>query len=123
MRAGRPIFLDLLKIHLPIGAWVSILHRVSGILLALSVPALLYAFMLSLRSEADFARLTGILAGGLGHLLLLIGIWAALHHLFAGLRHLGLDLGWGEQRERARQTAWVCMILGVSLGGAIALLL
>mgnify|MGYP005836560727 CR=1 FL=1 len=121
MRSGRPVYLNLLKIRLPIGGWVSILHRASGAALSLAVPALLYAFMLSLRSEADFDRLTGFLAGGGGYLLLLGSSWAILHHLLAGLRHLGFDLGWGVQRARARQTAIACLVLGVSLTGAVAM--
>lgn len=120
MRAGRPVYLNLLKIRLPVGGWVSILHRASGALLALFAPALLYAFMLSLRSEADFEGLTGFLGGGIGYLLLVLAIWATLHHYLAGLRHLGFDLGWGAQRVRARQTAMACLVLGVSLTGAVA---
>jgi len=64
MRAARPYHLDLFKIRQPIGAWVSILHRLSGAVLALAVPVLLYAFMLSLRSEPDFDRLIAFLQGG-----------------------------------------------------------
>lgn len=89
-------------------------------MLSLAVPLLLYAFMLSLRSEADFDRLTAFLGGWGGFLLLLAGIWATLHHLLAGLRHLGFDLGWGVQRQRARQTAVACLVLGIGLTGAVA---
>ncbi|MGQ9685585.1 MAG: succinate dehydrogenase, cytochrome b556 subunit [Thiobacillaceae bacterium] len=121
MRANRPVHLDLLKIRLPVGAWVSMLHRVSGAVLALAVPALLYALMLSLRSQADFDRLTGFLDGSLGYLLMLGALWAGAHHLLAGLRHLGFDLGWGLQRAPARRTAAACLILGVGLTGAVAL--
>lgn len=120
MRAERPHDLDLLRVRLPVGAWVSILHRLSGAALALTVPALLYALMLSLRSEADFDRLTGFLGGGGGFLLLLLLSWAILHHLLAGLRHLGLDLGWGVERLRARQTAMICLISGIALTGTVA---
>jgi len=121
MRAARPYHLDLFRIRQPIGAWVSILHRLSGAVLALAVPVLLYAFMLSLRSEPDFDRLIAFLQGGVVHSLLLGTIWATLHHLLAGLRHLGLDLGRGAQRARARQTALACLVLGVGLTGAIAI--
>lgn len=119
MRAGRPVYLNLLKIRLPVGGWVSILHRASGAALSLAVPVLLYALMLSLRSEADFDRLTGFLGEGFGFLLLLLLSWATLHHLLAGLRYLGFDLGWGAQRVRARQTAMACLVLSVSLTGAV----
>ena len=109
----RPYYLNLLQIHLPIGGWVSILHRASGALLSLLVPVLLYGLMLSLQSPEGFAQVRGFLAGGIGWLIGLLVSWALLHHFLAGLRHLGLDIAWGEGRARARQTAW--LVLGLAL--------
>lgn len=111
--------LSLRSFRMPIGAWVSILHRASGAMLALSIPGLLYALMLSLRSEADFERLLAFFDGGLGRLMLAGLLWASLHHMLAGLRHLGLDLGWGVQRLRARQTAWTCLAMGLGVAGLL----
>ena len=113
MRPQRPFYLNLLRIHLPIGGWVSILHRASGALLSLLVPFLLYALMLSLRSQEDYAGVVGFMSGGLGLAITLVIVWAGLHHLLAGLRHLGFDMGWGEERQRARQTAWATLIVAV----------
>jgi succinate dehydrogenase / fumarate reductase cytochrome b subunit len=110
----RPYYLNLLQIRLPIGGWVSILHRASGALLSILVPALLYGLMLSLQSPQGFGQVRDFLGGGLGWLLALLAIWALLHHFLAGLRHLGFDFGWGEGRVRARQTAW--LTLGLALG-------
>lgn len=111
----RPFFLNLLAIRLPIGGVVSILHRASGALLALAVPALLYILACSLRSAEDFRRLSETLAGPIGMLATTITLWALLHHLLAGIRHLGFDFGFGETRERARLTAWL------TLSGALLL--
>lgn len=111
----RPFFLNLIALRLPIGGVVSILHRLSGALLSLLVPALLYVLWRSLRSPADYAAVAGFLSSGFGWLIGLGLLWALLHHFFAGLRHLGLDFGLGEGRARARQTAWL------SLGSAIFL--
>ncbi len=111
----RPHYLNLLQIHLPIGGWVSILHRASGALLSLLVPVLLYGLMLSLQSPEGFAQVRGFLAGGIGWLVGLLVSWALLHHFLAGLRHLGLDFGWGEGRARARQTAWLVLALALAL--------
>ena len=111
----RPYYLNLLQIHLPIGGWVSILHRASGALLSLLVPVLLYGLMLSLQSPEGFAQVRGFLAGGIGWLVGLLVSWALLHHFLAGLRHLGLDFGWGEGRARARQTAWLVLALALAL--------
>ena len=113
MTPQRPYFLSLTQIKLPIGGVVSILHRASGAGLALVVPFLLYALMLSLESEAGFATVTGFFASGLGWLIGLGLVWAFLHHLFAGLRHLGFDLGLGEEKVTARLTARV--VLGAAV--------
>ncbi len=121
MVKSRPYYLNLAQLRLPIGGWVSILHRVSGAMLSLTAPVLLYGFMLSLRSPQDFETVKGFLASGLG-LLVLLGLgWATLHHFFAGLRHLGFDLGWGEERLRARQTAILVLVLGAGLTALLAL--
>ena len=90
-------------------------------MLALAVPVLLYAFMLSLRSKPNLDRLIAFLRGGVGYSLLLGTIWGTLHHFLAGLRHLGFDLVRSTQRARARQTAMACLVLGVGLSGAIAI--
>ena len=115
MRSARPYFLDLLRIRLAVGGFVSILHRVSGAVLALSVPVLLYVLMQSLRSEQGFANVLAWCHHWPGGLAVVMGVWAISHHLFAGLRHLGFDLGWGEERLRARHTAWLVLALSVAL--------
>jgi succinate dehydrogenase / fumarate reductase, cytochrome b subunit len=122
MNRPRPFFLDLLAIRLPLGGVVSILHRASGAFLSLAIPCFLYVFMLSLRSPEDFASVRQILGGGLGWLIGLAVLWALLHHLFAGLRHLGFDLGWGEEKMRARLTAKLAMLAALGLVGLVALL-
>lgn len=121
MPKPRPYFLNLIQIRLPIGGWVSILHRVSGAALSLAVPGLLYAWMLSLRSPEDYSAVTGFLSGWFGFPILLGVVWATLHHLLAGLRHLGFDIGWGEGRERARLTAWIVLFAALGLTGLFGL--
>jgi len=122
MNRPRPFFLDLLAIRLPIGGVVSIMHRASGALLSLVIPALLYGLMLSLRSPEDFARVQAFFSGGLGWLIGLSLLWALLHHLFAGRRHLGFVIGWGEEKLRARLTAKLAMAAAILLVGLVALL-
>ncbi|MDD5365468.1 MAG: succinate dehydrogenase, cytochrome b556 subunit [Gallionellaceae bacterium] len=121
MAKTRPIFFNLFQMKLPIGGWVSIFHRVSGAALSLAVLPVLYAWMLSLRSPEDYAAVTGFLSGWFGFLILLGVVWATLHHLLAGLRHLGFDFGWGEGRERARLTAWAVLLAALALTGLFAL--
>jgi len=115
MQTPRPFYLNLIRIRLPIGGWVSILHRATGVLLSLAAPLLIYALTLSLRSPEDFESVRAFLAGGPGWLIMLGLIWATLHHLLAGLRHLGFDIGRGESRPAARRSAWAVLIVAIGL--------
>jgi succinate dehydrogenase / fumarate reductase cytochrome b subunit len=121
MKTERPFYLNLMQIKLPIGGWVSIFHRVTGAGLSLAIPVVLFVLMLSLRSAEDFADVADFLSGGFGLLIVLALVWAVLHHLLAGLRHLGFDIGWGEAKERARLSAWGVLFAALGLTGIFAL--
>lgn len=108
---ARPVYLDLLRIHLPLAGWVSILHRVSGALLFLIVPFGVWILSLSLSGEAGFRRVADWLAHPLSKLLLLLMVWAFAHHFLAGLRHLALDVHWGVGLQRARQSSLAVMLV------------
>lgn len=107
---GRPRFLKLPSIRFPIGAFVSIGHRLSGVVLLIGLPFLAIALEQSLRSEADFAALAAQWAGPWRSLLLVIVVWAAAHHILAGVRHLLMDLGIGSTLTRARISAWATIV-------------
>jgi succinate dehydrogenase / fumarate reductase cytochrome b subunit len=110
---------DLRHYRFPAAAVVSILHRISGALMFLSLPLLLWLFALSLKSAADFDRFAQIAKGVPARLVLLALGWALLHHACAGVRFLLLDVHLGTEREVARRTAW-----GVfAVSGVLALLL
>ena len=121
MKNQRPFFLNLLAIRLPVGGVTSIFHRASGAFLALSTPLLLYGVMLSLRSPEDFQVLTEWIDGWLGKAIMLAVVWALAHHFLAGLRHLGFDLGWGEDRAISRLTAWLSIGLAAGFAALVAL--
>lgn len=112
----RPIFLDLRKIRLPVTGVVSILHRITGVLIALSIPLLIYLFDLSLRSPQGFAEAQQLLQTPFFKLILTGGAWALGHHLVAGVRFLLIDLDVGVVKASARQTAWLThALVGVIL--------
>ena len=108
----RPIYLNLLRIHLPLPGWVSILHRLSGALLFAALPLGVWALSVSLADEAGFRRMADGVAHPLSRLFLLLMIWAFAHHLFAGLRHLALDVDWGVSLPRARQSSLAVLLAG-----------
>ncbi len=109
----RPKYLDLARIRLPVPGFVSILHRISGAALFLFAGVLLYLFQESLQSPESYVRFRA-LAGQWWMKLFLIGmLWALLHHFFAGLRFLLLDVHAFTDLRQARATSWA--VLGISL--------
>jgi len=113
MNKKRPKHLALHKIKLPLPGFVSILHRVSGLFLFLSLPLLLWMLYASLRSIETYTRLLEILHHPLSKLALIGLIWSFLHHFCAGIRYLALDLHMGVSLAQARSSSkWV---MGVSL--------
>jgi succinate dehydrogenase / fumarate reductase cytochrome b subunit len=111
--ARRPVFLNLLHIRLPVGAWVSILHRVSGGLLFLALPLAVWGLSHSLSGEAGYRRMAECAAHPLSRLVALLVVWAFAHHLLAGLRHLALDLHWGVCLPQARRSGFAVLLAAV----------
>lgn len=96
MNDKRPVNLDIRTIRLPITAYVSILHRVSGVALFGVAGLLLWMLDLSLRSEESFAALKAVLTSGWCRLVVWAMLSAVAYHLVAGIRHLIMDMGVGE---------------------------
>ncbi|MCF8015506.1 MAG: succinate dehydrogenase, cytochrome b556 subunit [Chromatiaceae bacterium] len=115
MVKSRPVFLELWRIRLPIPGVVSILHRVSGLLMVLAIPVFAAVFAQALSGSAGFASVKALAGSALGQLVLLLLGWSLLHHLFAGIRYLALDLGWGLDRPSARKTAWTALYSALAL--------
>ena len=110
---SRPVFLNLLRIRQPVTAIASIGHRISGVLLFISLPYLIWLLDQSLLSAQGYEAVAGQLSGSLNKFLLLIIAWAAAHHFFAGIRFLLLDVDIGVELELARKTAKAVNVLGV----------
>jgi len=109
---NRPKNLNLFTIRLPINAVVSILHRMSGMVLFLFIPALIWSLQTSLNSEASFNAL-GAMFQHWAFKLVLIGLsWPFFHHLYAGLRHLGQDVHWMTTLNKARFSSRIVLGLG-----------
>jgi succinate dehydrogenase / fumarate reductase cytochrome b subunit len=113
----RPKYLSLptLTYHLPVPAWVSLLHRISGALLVFPLAAwALYMLDTSLASEQGFQKIRmHYLELPLVKIGVLVFIWAYCHHFCAGIRFLFLDLDKGVELRTARLTSWI--VLAVSL--------
>ncbi len=105
-RDVRPTFFNLLQIQLPVGALTSILHRVSGVLLAVALPVAAYLLDLSLRGPEGYAKVSALLDRWPLRAATVIVIWALSHHLLAGVRHLFMDIDVGSSLSSARRSAF-----------------
>lgn len=119
-RQGRPVYLDLRRIRLPITAIVSILHRASGVLMFLALPWSIYLLDRSLTSPAGFAAVADMFKQPLIKIIAFAVLWAVLHHAVAGVRFLLLDFDIGidiaTARRSARAVTWSAAIAAVIAG-------
>ncbi len=113
---------DLPTYRLPPAGWVSIMHRISGMLMFLLMPLIIWLFDNSISSEISFAKLSAAFNVGLGFvpgwfmkLVALALIWAYLHHFIAGLRHLYMDVCHAVSKEFGKSSAIVTLALSLGL--------
>ncbi len=119
-------FTDLTTYRLPAAGWVSILHRISGAVMFLLLPFIVWMFDASLSSEISHESFTAAFSAGVGFVpgwfvkLVVLGlIWGYLHHLCAGLRHLYMDATHSVSKEFGASSAKV--VLALSLGLTVVL--
>lgn len=119
IRKPRPKYLSLtallFEIRLPLPGWVSILHRVSGLMLFLAVVWLLFMLDRSLASEAGFNAMRRYAGLPLVKLSLLVLIWAYCHHFCAGIRFLFLDMDKGVDKATSRLTSIAVFAVSLAL--------
>ena len=113
---------DLPSYRLPPAGWVSILHRISGLLMFFLLPFVVWLFDLSLTSELSYERFTAAFDSGIGFvpgllvkLVLLVLIWGYLHHFIAGVRHLYMDMTHSVTKEFGKSSASVTLVLSLGL--------
>lgn len=107
----RPVNLNLISFRFPPMALVSISHRISGFFLFLALPWVFYMFSQSVSSAAQFASLLSCLMSPWAKVVNWLVLIAALHHVVAGVRHLLMDIGWGESLKAARASAYVVLLV------------
>jgi succinate dehydrogenase / fumarate reductase cytochrome b subunit len=119
---------DLPTYRLPPAGWVSILHRISGAIMFILMPLIIWMFDTSVSSEISFAKFTSVFSLGVGFipgwfmkLVALALIWAYLHHFIAGVRHLWMDINHAVSKEFGRSSAIVTLSLGSLLTLALGL--
>ena len=117
---------DLPTYRLPAAGFVSILHRISGLVMFLLLPFLVWMFDTSVSSEISFAKFKAAFNVGVGfvpgivmQLVALVLIWAYLHHLIAGVRHIYMDAHHAVSKEFGKSSAVVTLVLSLGLTAAL----
>ncbi|MEY4562713.1 MAG: hypothetical protein RLZZ618_1990 [Pseudomonadota bacterium] len=121
-RPGTMRLIDAVGQSMPPAAWVSILHRFSGIIMFLLLPFIIWVFDRSLESDLGYQYIADVFAGGIGpvrgwffKLVALALIWSYLHHFIAGVRHLWMDATHSVSKEFGRVSALVTLGLSIVL--------
>jgi succinate dehydrogenase / fumarate reductase cytochrome b subunit len=121
-RPGTMRLIDAVKYRLPLAGVVSILHRVSGGLMFLLLPFIVWMLDTSLSSEITYDTFTSAFAAGIGFvpgwfvkLVCLALIWAYLHHFIAGVRHLWMDMTHSVSKVQGRSSAVFTLVSSVLL--------
>ena len=123
MNTSRPKYLNLVQIKLPLPGFVSILHRLSGALLFLILPFLLYLFQKSVGSPESFQVFKNIIDHVIVKIVLLGIAWSFLHHFCAGIRYLLLDLRVGIDLPHARASSWAVLAISLILTAVVGVYL
>ena len=128
VRKPRPEYRNIgfgditMKYRMPLAAILSILHRISGALLFLFLPFLLFLFDQSLTSELSFEVFKAFLSNIVVKLIVLALSWAFFHHFCAGIRHLLMDVNHDAvSKEGGKRTAVVVFVVSIALTIAMAL--
>ena len=114
-RRARPRFLNLFRLRYPVGAVCSFAHRVSGVVLALALPALVWLLRLSLDGADGYQAALRLMSSLPAKAAALVFFWALAHHVLAGVRHLLMDVERGSSLAAARRSAWSVNVLGAAL--------
>lgn len=123
----RPIYRNIhiaqiVNYRLPLAGKLSILHRVSGVLLFLALPLILLPlFDKSLTSELTFAEMKALVDTVFFKVILLGLIWAYMHHFCAGIRFLFLDAHVGVDKYKAAKSAASVFVVSLGLTAVCAL--
>ncbi len=111
MKKEQPVYLNLYKITLPVTGIVSLLHRVSGLLLVFAIPAALYLLQLSLLDAAGYEQAKSLLEHPLIRFIKIFFYTLLVFHLLAGIRFLLMDIELGVSKKMANITSRLVILI------------
>jgi succinate dehydrogenase / fumarate reductase, cytochrome b subunit len=106
---------ELGNYRMTLASIVSILHRISGAIMFLALPVILYMLQMSLLSEDTFRYFSSFFEHPLVKLVLLGLLWAYYHHFCAGVRHLFMDMHMAIEKNSSRQSAASVLVISLLL--------
>ncbi len=104
---------DLRTIKLPITAVTSLLHRISGVILFLAIPIILWLLSSALSANTDYAKLLTVLQLPMAKFAIWLILSSLSYHIVAGIRHLFMDIGYGETLEVAKLTSMLTLVASI----------
>lgn len=119
-KQDRPLNINPFSIRLPVMAWVSVAHRLSGLIVFFLIPLALWALQHSLASSEGFEAVRIVFAHFGTKFFLWVFISALSFHLLAGIRHLFMDIKWGNSLSHARFSARLVWVLSIIAAGFLA---
>ena len=111
MKKEQPVYLNLYKITLPVTGIVSLLHRVSGLLLVFAIPVALYLLQLSLLDSAGYEQAKSLLEHPLVRFIKIFFYTLLVFHLLAGIRFLLMDIELGVSKKMANITSRLVILI------------
>lgn len=119
----RPVNLDIGSMKLPITAYVSISHRLSGVFLFLASGLMIWALDLSLASEEGFAQVAAMLQSPVVTALVWLVASAMTYHALSGIKHIIMDFGIGESMQGGVTGARIVLTLALVMAAVWGVLL
>ncbi len=114
-RGERPLSPHLSIYRPQLASIVSILTRITGNALIVSVMLIVWWLFAASTSAEYFAVADAVVTSWFGKLVLTLSLWAIWYHYLAGLRHLYFDAGKGLEMATAERLGWACIIGSVIL--------
>lgn len=111
MNKQRPANLNLLSMRFPVTAIISIFHRITGLLLFLAMPVMLWWFKESLHSTAQFDKITHLASCLSTRIVFWVIGSAMIFHVVAGIRHLLMDMGVAEEKQSSKCSSWTALLI------------